>query len=269
MEIDLLAASLAFQPIDHDSLHLNQSLICRGASCINIVALLVMSGNTLKLHGNRTRSQFVVSSFNAVFQDTRLHDVWWQAHILVDEINTRYQLEGEMKIKKTELLRVVRREYHEKSIEGNIFVGASGDGQLKLFRHDFKTREEGGKQVKYDFFQVTTRVLPQSYPATSNLLAWKEQVASKRLPPRTRQHVDFISSQYFPSDDTSVVANKKRKIVGAGTDQQNTIEYRHQVEELSCRSRILSAISEEEATTSSLLLASYWESGDSRKLFAP
>ena len=90
----------------------------------------------------------------------------------------------------------------------------------------------------------------------------------KPLPPRTRQHVDFTSSQYFPSDDTSAVANKKRKIIGAGTDQQNAIEYRHQVEELSSRSRILSAISEEEATTSSLLLASYWESGDSRKLFA-
>ncbi len=79
--------------------------------------------------------------------------------------------------------------------------------------------------------------------------------------------MDFISSQYFPSDDTSAVANKKRKIVGAGTDQQNAIEYRHRVEELSRRSRILSGISEEEATTSSLLLASYWESGDSRKLF--
>ena len=101
---------------------------------------------------------------------------------MVDEINTRYQLEGEMKIKKTKLLRVVGREYHEKSIEGNVFVGASGDdGQLKLFRHDFKTREEGGKQVKYDFFQVTARVLPQSYPATSNSLAWKEQIASKPI----------------------------------------------------------------------------------------
>jgi hypothetical protein len=81
--------------------------------------------------------------------------------------------------------------------------------------------------------------------------------------------VDFTSLQYFPSDDTSAVANKKQKFVGAGTDQQNAIEYQHQVEdELSSSSRILSAISEEEATTLSLLLASYWESGDSRKLFA-
>ncbi len=97
---------------------------------------------------------------------------------MVDEINSRYQLEGEMKIKKTKLLRVAGREYHEKSIEGNIFVGANGDGQLKLFQHDFKTREEGGKQVKYDFFQVTTTRV-----RISNLLTWKEQIASKPLPP--------------------------------------------------------------------------------------
>ena len=229
-----------------------------------------MSGNKLKLHRNRTRNQFVVSSFNALFQDARLHDIWWQARILVDEINTRYQLEGEMEVKKSELLRVVGKEYHEKLIEGNIFVGASGDKCLKLFRHDFKTREEGGKQVKYDFFQVTVRVVPQSYPTTSNSLAWKEQNALKMLPPRTRQHVDFTSSHYFSPDDASAVANKKRKIFGAGgTDHQERIGSQHdqQIEEPSSSSHILSAVAEEAPLP--LSLTSYWESGDSRKLFAP
>ncbi len=123
----------------------------------------------------------MISSFNAVFQDIRLHDVWWQAQTLVDKINTRYQLEGSIEIKKSELLRVINREYHEKSIEGNIFVGANGNEEgLKLFQHEFKTREEGRKQVKYDFFQVTARVVvPQSYPTRSNSITWKEQNALK------------------------------------------------------------------------------------------
>ncbi|KAI2506475.1 hypothetical protein MHU86_7990 [Fragilaria crotonensis] len=227
-----------------------------------------MNRNTLKLHGNRTRNQFVVASFNAVFQDTRLHDIWWQAHILVDEVNTRYQLEGEMEIKKSELLRVVGKEYHEKSIEGNIFVGASGDEQLKLFRHDFKTREDG-KQVKYDFFQVTARTVPQSYPTTSNSLVWKEQNASMVLPPRTRQHVNFTSSRYFSPDEVSASTNKKRKIFDAdGTDHPRTIgNENQQMEEPSSTSRILSVIAEEVPLP--LSSTSYWESGDSRKLFAP
>jgi hypothetical protein len=47
---------------------------------------------------------------------------------LVNEINTRYKLEGEeMKIQNLEFLRIVGKEYHETSIEGNIFVGARGD----------------------------------------------------------------------------------------------------------------------------------------------
>jgi hypothetical protein len=35
-----------------------------------------MSESTLKLHGKRARHQLVSSSFNALFQDTRLHEVW-------------------------------------------------------------------------------------------------------------------------------------------------------------------------------------------------
>ena len=62
-----------------------------------------MTGNTLKLHGNRTSSQFVVSSFNAVLKDSRLHDSWWQADVLVDKINIRCQFGDTMKVKKLEL----------------------------------------------------------------------------------------------------------------------------------------------------------------------
>jgi hypothetical protein len=81
-------------------------------SCTNIIVLLIMSENALKVLGIRTRNQFVISSFNAVFQDARLHGVWWQAQTLVDEINTRYQLEGSIEIKKSELQRVINRECH-------------------------------------------------------------------------------------------------------------------------------------------------------------
>ena len=177
-----------------------------------------MSERTLKLHGNRTRYQFVRSSFNAVFQDTRLHDAWWQVDTLVDEINTRYQLGEDIKVKKTELLRVVGKEYHEKSIEGNTFVcdsSTSSDAgrRLKLFRHDLKASREGGKQTKYDFFQVTAMAVPQTYPTASKSVAWKEQNASKPLPPRTRQHVDFTSSQHFCDGGLSAAANKDKNVL--------------------------------------------------------
>lgn len=120
-----------------------------------------MSENTLKFR-RKLRNQFVFGSFNAVFQDVRLRDAWWQADSLVDEINTRCQLGDDIKVTKSELLRVVGKEYHDKSTEGNIFVGSSsGDELLRLFRHDFKAaREAGGKQQKYDFFQVTAKEAP-------------------------------------------------------------------------------------------------------------
>ena len=63
--------------------------------------------------------------------------------------------------------------------------------ELKLYRHDFKMREDGGKLVKYDFFQVIGKEVPEAYPSVANAAYWKEQNASKLLPPRTRQHVNY------------------------------------------------------------------------------
>ena len=219
----------------------------------------MMSENTLKLHRNRIRYQFVRSSFNAVLQDSQLHEVWWQADTLLDEINTRCQLQDDLKVKKSELLRVVGKEYHEKSIEGNIFVGGGGE-QLKLFRHDFKAREDG-KQQKYDFFQVSVKDVPHSYPTASNSVAWKEQNASHPLPPRTRQHVDFTtssSSQFF-SAVPGPVNTKKRKLA---SDQAN----KTQIEQETTPTSSLLILTAQEPSPQ---LSSYWESGDSRKLFAP
>ena len=177
---------------------------------------------------------------------------------MLDEINTRCQLGDDLKVKKSELLRVVGKEYHEKSIEGNIFAGASGKQLLKLFRHDFKTREDG-KQLKYDFFQVSEREVPQSYPTASNSVAWKEQNASHPLPPRTRQHVDFTSSSQFFSDVAAGPANKKRKFASDQAAGES------QIEETSPISSLLLTT----AQVPSPQLSSYWESRDSRKLFAP
>ena len=196
-----------------------------------------MSENTQKFR-RKMRHQFVGSSFNAVFRDARLHDVWWQADTLVDEINTRCQLGDDVKVTKSELLRVVGKEYHDKSSEGNIFVGVCDDEQLKLFRHDFKTtRDAEGKRLKYDFFQVTAKVCPESYPTVSNSVAWKEQNTSKALPPRTRQHVDFTSSQYF-SDKAIGVTNYKRRKFGACVEQGSE----SQIEEQSSSSGIFLSV---------------------------
>jgi hypothetical protein len=94
-KIDLHAESLASQSIDDGRAHLSSnSWYTVEPSCTIIIVVLVMCDNAPKLLGIRTRNQFVSNSFNACFQDARLHDLWWQAHTLVDEINTRYQLEG-------------------------------------------------------------------------------------------------------------------------------------------------------------------------------
>jgi hypothetical protein len=84
LEIDLHAASLALQSIDHDSPQLNQFLIFCGAPTEYLSSILMLSENTLKLHRKRMRHQFVGSSFNALFQDARLHHIyggkptpWW------------------------------------------------------------------------------------------------------------------------------------------------------------------------------------------------
>ncbi len=82
--------------------------------------------------------------------------------------------------------------------------------------------------------------------------------------------MDFTSSQYFSPHKASVVANKKRKIFSAGgTDFQERMGSQHdqQIEEPSSSSCILPAVAEE--TPLPLSSTSYWESGDSRKLFAP
>lgn len=71
-------------------------------------------------------------SLNAVLKDSRLHDVWWQADVLVlDETSIQCQLADTMKVKKSELLQVVGKDCHEMSIEASC-------EQLKLFRHDCK-----------------------------------------------------------------------------------------------------------------------------------
>ncbi len=130
-------------------------------SCTNIIVLLIMSDNAPTLFGIRTRNQFVISRFNAVFQDVRLHDHWWQ---------TRYQLEGNIEVKKAELLRIIIRAYHEKSIEGTYLW-------LPMAMNDSNTSDTTSKQGKkaksrWSIFQVTAGVVPKSYPTTSNSITW-------------------------------------------------------------------------------------------------
>jgi hypothetical protein len=92
-----------------------------------------MSEITLKIHGKRAPHLFVGSSFNALFQGTGVHYVRWQADKLADKISTRYQLSGDMKLGKSELLFVVGMEYHANSIGGNLYIGSPDAEGLKLF----------------------------------------------------------------------------------------------------------------------------------------
>jgi hypothetical protein len=54
------------------------------------------------------------------------------------------------------------------------------------------------------------------------------------LPPRTRQHVDFTSSQHFPDEATGVANNKRRKF---GTFHDGGSES-HIIEERGCKSDV-------------------------------
>ena len=85
----------------------------------------------------KKRHQFILSCFNAVLQDVRLHDKWWEAGTLVDGINTRFNLQDGMELKKTDLLKAISKVYIEKSSEGNTFIGADdsrrNNNQLRLF----------------------------------------------------------------------------------------------------------------------------------------
>jgi hypothetical protein len=110
--------------------------------------------------------------------------------------------------------------------------------------------------VKYDFFQVTGKGIPESYPSVSNAAAWKEQNVSKMLPPRTRQHVDYTPSPNGAIPATG--ANKKRKLldedVTSCCDGGNAESQTREMDEM---------------LTVPPSLLSYWDSGDARKLFAP
>ena len=111
-----------------------------------------MSENSLKTR-RRTRSHFVISCFTSVLADRRLHDRWWHADTLVDEINTRCRLADDAQVQKQELLRIVSKAYGSKSSAGNVFV--VNNQQFILYRHDFSKKEEG-KTKKHDFFHVTS-----------------------------------------------------------------------------------------------------------------
>ena len=61
--------------------------------------------------GIKNRNQFILSCFNTVLQDVRLHDKWWEAGTLVDGINTRFHLQDGMELKKTDLLKAISKVY--------------------------------------------------------------------------------------------------------------------------------------------------------------
>jgi hypothetical protein len=181
----------------------------------------------------------------SVVGDARLHNKWWHADALVDEINTRCQLIDDLKIHKKELQRVVSNEYHNKSTAGNDFV--MNRKEFKLYRHDFFKKEEG-KTKRYDFFHVTASQLVPVFPTASNSASWMAQNASQALPPRTRQHVDFSSL----AQSASVAPTTKRRRESSPVPTSGGRSEDH-----------ISAL------PSDMHMYSYWNSGDARKLFAP
>ena len=86
----------------------------------------------------------------------------------------------------------------------------------------------------------------------ANAAYWKEQNASKLLPPRTRQHVNY----YTPLNDVAPAStHKKRKLDDTTSCSTNGNENQTEMDE--------------EILSIPCFTPSYWESGDARKLFAP
>jgi hypothetical protein len=204
--------------------------------------------------GIKNRNQFILSCFNTVLQDVRLHDKWWEAGTLVDGINTRFHLQDGMELKKTDLLRVINKVYIEKSSDGNRFIGADdsrrNNNQLRLFRDEFRVHDSTKKpaQQKYDLFQVTARSIPSEYRNAKDSATWMEQNLCYRLP-RPSKRMGEIGSAI------SEAANKKKRMLEAQETVEGMVE-------------VTAAIGEATATTATAVV-SYWESGDARKLFAP
>jgi hypothetical protein len=113
--------------------------------------------------------------------------------------------------------------------------------------------------MKFDFFQVIARIVPESYPTASNSIAWKQQNALQPLPPTTRQHVDVTSAHPFPQSSGVPMHNKRKP---AASCYQRSDPPTKEPPPIS----ILINPSSEPPTP---YVSSHWESGDSRKLFAP
>jgi hypothetical protein len=140
---------------------------------------------------------------------------------------------------------MVSKAYGSKSSAGNDFV--VDNQQLILYCHDFSKKEEG-KTRKHDFFHVTSSKVVPVFPTASTAVSWTTNYASNALPPRTRQHVDFLSSAQFAS---IAPASKKRR--ESSPEPTGTIEDSVDALPIELDKEVYC----------------YWNSGNARKLFAP
>jgi hypothetical protein len=139
--------------------------------------------------------------------DRRLHDRWWHADTLVDEINTRCQLADDLQLQKQEvdkintrcrlanevqvqkqLLRIVIRHTEASDQQEMILLSSINNS----FYTAVTLSERRRKTKEHDFFHVTSSKAVPVFPTATNAASWTTNNASEALPPRTRQRVDFL-----------------------------------------------------------------------------
>jgi hypothetical protein len=144
-----------------------------------------MNQNNVKKHGT-PKIQFVTSCFNTALAEPCLHDKWLTIDVIVDYINTKYQLRDETNIDKASLIRSLNRYYTNMTTAGNL--ASLEDGSIvRLYRQQFQV--SGTRQ---QFAYITLKAKTPVFPSAANASSWQADCASKALPRVTRQHVEKV-----------------------------------------------------------------------------
>jgi hypothetical protein len=136
-----------------------------------------MSASSIGARGKRNGSVFVLSCVCRVFCDRALHGRWLPAEQLCMYMHIKFDIGDDIKFTLPTMMQVMNKVYPlTSSVEPNIVEGASGEGQLQVFRHSFQNR------TRRYFFWVTAQVgVVPSLPSQLNATVWEQDCVLTRL----------------------------------------------------------------------------------------
>jgi hypothetical protein len=150
----------------------------------------------LKKHGT-PKIQFVTSCFNTALAERCLHDKSLTIDVIIDYINTKYQLRDETDIDKASLIHSLIKYYTDKTTAGNVLVVE--------FYHYRILELDTSQQIEQSFFfflclvHLTLKAKAPVFPTAAYASSWEAERASKVVPRLTRQHVEKIEVLPLPT----------------------------------------------------------------------